>query len=133
MLLDIPFLAAWSKLGGNRQKQTDKNMARENSARVDWDQPGDNVLLHKDGILHKKEGFEIFLVTFGHFLQNGHWIYQFISYKLPPKWADEHNAHMCMDAGMYVTQLLCDRLSPLRIGLGVLHVYPMKTYRIQKL
>ena len=31
-------------------------------------------------------GFEIFLVTFGHFLQNGHWIYQFISYKLPPKY-----------------------------------------------
>jgi len=48
-------------------------------------------------------------------------------------WADEHNVHMCMDAGMYVTQLSCDRLSPLRIGLGVLHVYPMKTYRIQKL
>ena len=29
-------------------------------------------------------GFEIFVVNFGHFLQNGHWIYQFICYKLPP-------------------------------------------------
>jgi hypothetical protein len=32
------------------------------------------------------QGFEIFLVTFVHFLQNGHWIYQFICYKLPPKY-----------------------------------------------
>ena len=34
----------------------------------------------------KTGGFEIFLVTFGHFLQNGHWIYQFICYKMPPKY-----------------------------------------------
>ncbi len=34
----------------------------------------------------KMEWFEIFLVTFGHFLQNGHWIYQFICYKMPPKY-----------------------------------------------
>ena len=31
-------------------------------------------------------GFEIFLVNFGQFLQNGHWIYQFICYKMPPKY-----------------------------------------------
>jgi hypothetical protein len=56
MLLDIPFLANWSKIGECRQKQTDKNTDRENSARVDWDyQPNDKVLLRKDSILHKTE------------------------------------------------------------------------------
>ena len=36
--------------------QTDKNTVRENNACIDWDyQPGDKVLLQKDGILHNAE------------------------------------------------------------------------------
>ena len=37
MLFDIPFLADWTKIGEYRQKQMDKNTARENSGRLDWD------------------------------------------------------------------------------------------------
>eukprot|EP00804_Cyclotella_cryptica_P007805 CCRYP_001404-RB/>CCRYP_001404-RB protein AED:0.43 eAED:0.43 QI:87/-1/1/1/-1/0/1/5/147 len=56
MLFDIPFNADCSKIGEYRQKQTDKNTRRENAARLDWDyQPGDQVLLRKDGILRKTE------------------------------------------------------------------------------
>ena len=56
MLFDVPFLADWKKIGEYRQLQTDKNTARENNTRIDWDyQPGDNLLLRKDGILHKSE------------------------------------------------------------------------------
>ncbi len=56
MLFDVPFLADWKKKGEYRQSQTDKNTARENNTRVDWDfQPGDKVLLQKDSILHKTE------------------------------------------------------------------------------
>ncbi len=56
MLFDVPFLADWSKVGEYRQRQTDKNTARENNAHVDLDyQPGDKVLLQKDGILCKLE------------------------------------------------------------------------------
>ena len=55
-VVDVPFLADWSKIGEQRQKQTDKNTDQENKARVDWDyQPGNKALLHKDGILHKTE------------------------------------------------------------------------------
>eukprot|EP00804_Cyclotella_cryptica_P005794 CCRYP_000104-RA/>CCRYP_000104-RA protein AED:0.32 eAED:0.32 QI:0/0/0/1/0/0/2/0/149 len=53
MLFDVPFIADWSKIGEYRQKQTDNNTSLENDSRVDWDyQPGDIVLLQKDGILH---------------------------------------------------------------------------------
>ena len=56
MLFDIPFIADWSKIGEYRQRQTDKNTRRENDTRIDWDyQPGDKVLLPKDGILCKTE------------------------------------------------------------------------------
>ena len=56
MLFDVPFLADWTEIGEYRQLQTDKNTARENNTRIDWDdQPGNKVLLHKDGILHKSE------------------------------------------------------------------------------
>ncbi len=56
MLFDVPFLADWTKIGEYRQLQTDKNTERENNTRIDWDyQPGNKVLLRKDGILRKSE------------------------------------------------------------------------------
>eukprot|EP00804_Cyclotella_cryptica_P030245 CCRYP_017127-RA/>CCRYP_017127-RA protein AED:0.43 eAED:0.41 QI:0/-1/0/1/-1/0/1/0/96 len=56
MLFDLPFIADWSKIGEYRQKQTNKNTQWENAAQIDWDyQPGDQVLLQKDGILCKTE------------------------------------------------------------------------------
>jgi hypothetical protein len=56
MLFDIPFLADWKKIGDYRQRQTDRNTARENRLRVDWDyKVGDQVLLRKEGILRKGE------------------------------------------------------------------------------
>ena len=56
MLFDVPFIADLSKIGEYRQKQTDKNTRWENDTRIDWDdQPGDIVLLRKDGILRKTE------------------------------------------------------------------------------
>eukprot|EP00804_Cyclotella_cryptica_P024914 CCRYP_011812-RB/>CCRYP_011812-RB protein AED:0.35 eAED:0.35 QI:87/-1/1/1/-1/0/1/9/147 len=56
MLFDIPYIADWSKIGEYRQWQTDHNTRRENASRIDWDyQPGDKVLLQKDGILRKTE------------------------------------------------------------------------------
>jgi hypothetical protein len=56
MLFEVPYIADWSKIGEYRQKQTDRNTDRENNTRVEWDyQPGDKVLLHKDGILRKTE------------------------------------------------------------------------------
>jgi hypothetical protein len=40
----------------NSKKQSDKNTRWENDTHLDWDyQPGDKVLLHKDGILPKTE------------------------------------------------------------------------------
>eukprot|EP00804_Cyclotella_cryptica_P020289 CCRYP_015886-RA/>CCRYP_015886-RA protein AED:0.14 eAED:0.14 QI:0/-1/0/1/-1/0/1/0/80 len=56
MLFDVPFIADWSKIGEYRQKQTNRITQQENNSRVDWDyQPGDKVLLRKDGILRKTE------------------------------------------------------------------------------
>ena len=56
MLFDVPYIADWSKIGEYRQRQTDRNTRRENASRIDWDyQPGDKVLLQKDGILCKTE------------------------------------------------------------------------------
>ena len=58
MLFDVPFLADWSKIGEYRQKQTDKNTVKENSGCVDCDyQPGNKVLMIKDGVLHKSESW----------------------------------------------------------------------------
>ena len=56
MVVDVPFIADWSKIEEYRQKQTDKDTRWENNTHIDWDyQPGDKVLLHKDGILSKTE------------------------------------------------------------------------------
>eukprot|EP00804_Cyclotella_cryptica_P029494 CCRYP_011294-RA/>CCRYP_011294-RA protein AED:0.47 eAED:0.47 QI:0/-1/0/1/-1/0/1/0/96 len=56
MLFDVSNIADWSKIGEYRQKQTNKNTRQENASRMDWDyQPGDKVLLRKDGILRKTE------------------------------------------------------------------------------
>eukprot|EP00804_Cyclotella_cryptica_P020923 CCRYP_009267-RA/>CCRYP_009267-RA protein AED:0.11 eAED:-0.00 QI:0/-1/0/1/-1/1/1/0/130 len=56
MLFDVPYIADWSKIGEYRQRQTDRNTRRENASRIDWDyQPGDKVLLQKDGFLRKTE------------------------------------------------------------------------------
>ena len=56
MLFDVPFLADLSKLGEYIQKQMDKNTVKENSGCVDWDyQPGNKVLVIKDGVLCKSE------------------------------------------------------------------------------
>eukprot|EP00804_Cyclotella_cryptica_P023652 CCRYP_011961-RA/>CCRYP_011961-RA protein AED:0.55 eAED:0.80 QI:0/-1/0/1/-1/0/1/0/201 len=56
ILFDVPYIADWSKIAEYRQRQTDRNTRRENASRVDWDyQPGDKVLLRKDGILRKTE------------------------------------------------------------------------------
>jgi hypothetical protein len=38
MLLDIPFLANWNKIGEYRQCQNDCNTERENKAQIDWDE-----------------------------------------------------------------------------------------------
>ncbi len=56
MLFDIPFLADWNTIGDHRQYLTDLNMTRENHSCCDWDyQVGDQVLIRKEGILHKTE------------------------------------------------------------------------------
>eukprot|EP00804_Cyclotella_cryptica_P005284 CCRYP_015805-RA/>CCRYP_015805-RA protein AED:0.43 eAED:0.43 QI:215/-1/1/1/-1/0/1/0/74 len=56
MLFDVPYIADWSKIGEYRQQQTDNNTRRDNASRINWDyQPGDKVLLRKDGILRKTE------------------------------------------------------------------------------
>ena len=39
----------------------------------------------------------------------------------------EQNIHMCVVAGIYLTQLSCDRFPPLRIGPRVPRVFQMKT------
>ena len=56
MLFDIPFIADWYKIGDYRQRQTDRNTRHENKTHVDWDHiVGNEVIMHKDGILHKTE------------------------------------------------------------------------------
>eukprot|EP00804_Cyclotella_cryptica_P024565 CCRYP_020757-RA/>CCRYP_020757-RA protein AED:0.41 eAED:0.41 QI:0/-1/0/1/-1/0/1/0/81 len=56
MLFDIPYTADWLRIGEYRQKQTDNNTKRENAFRQGWDyQPGEKVLLQKDGNLRKTE------------------------------------------------------------------------------
>jgi hypothetical protein len=58
MLIDIPFLADWNKIGDYRQHQTDLNIEHENFSHPDWDyKVGDKVLLRKDGILQKSESW----------------------------------------------------------------------------
>ena len=56
MLFDIPFIADWHKIGEYRQEQTDRNIARENKKRYDYDYVvGGKILIRKDGILRKGE------------------------------------------------------------------------------
>ena len=56
MMIDIPFLADWKKIGDYRQRQTDLNNMRENEKRLDYDyKVGDKILVRKDGILRKAE------------------------------------------------------------------------------
>jgi len=56
MLFDIPFIADWKKIGEHRQLLTDRNTARENEGRIDYDyQVGQKVLVRNDGILRKAE------------------------------------------------------------------------------
>ena len=56
MLLDISFLGNCSKIWEYRQKQTDNYIKRENNTHIGRDyQPGDKVLLQKDGVLCKTE------------------------------------------------------------------------------
>ena len=56
MMFDIPYLADWNKIGEYRQRQTDRNTARENKSRVDYDyKVGGRVLIRKDGVLRKGE------------------------------------------------------------------------------
>jgi hypothetical protein len=56
MLLDIPFIADWQKIGEHRQQLTDLNNARENKDRIDYDyKVGQKVLVRKEGILRKSE------------------------------------------------------------------------------
>jgi len=56
MLIDIPFIADWAKVGDYRQCQTECNTSREKMKCVDWDYTiGDKVLVRKDGILHRGE------------------------------------------------------------------------------
>ena len=58
MLLDIPFLTDWSKIGDHSQCQTDLKTEHENCSCHDWDyKVDDNVLLRKDGILHKSDSW----------------------------------------------------------------------------
>jgi hypothetical protein len=56
MLLDIPFIADWQKIGKFRQRLTDLSSARENKGRIDYDyEVGEKVLLQKEGILCNAE------------------------------------------------------------------------------
>jgi hypothetical protein len=56
MLLDIPFIADWQKIGEHRQRLNDLNKARENKGRIDYDyKVSQKVLVRKEGILHKSE------------------------------------------------------------------------------
>jgi hypothetical protein len=56
MLLDIPFIANWNKIGDYRQSQTNLSTARKHSNRVDYGyKVGDKVLLMQKGILRKAE------------------------------------------------------------------------------
>ena len=56
MLFDIPCVADWYKIGEYRQVQTDRNTARENSRRYDYDyEVGQKILIKKDGKLRKGE------------------------------------------------------------------------------
>ncbi len=54
MLFDIPFIADWKKIREHRQELTDRNTARENKGRIDYDyKVGQKILVWNNGILCK--------------------------------------------------------------------------------
>jgi hypothetical protein len=56
MLFDIPYQADWAAVGRRRQELVDRNSARENARRIDYDyRIGMKVLLRTDGILRKAQ------------------------------------------------------------------------------
>ncbi len=56
MLLDIPFVADWHKIGEQRQSLTNHGNQHENAKCIDYDyKVGDKVLLINEGILCKAE------------------------------------------------------------------------------
>ena len=60
MLFDIPFIADWNKIGYYRQHQTHCNTRHENMTCFDRDyKVGNKVLIHKDGILCKRESTSV--------------------------------------------------------------------------
>jgi len=71
MLFDAPFQVDWSKIGEYRQNQTEMNTVRGNSGCIDWDyQPGNKVLLNKDGIPTKvRAGLKVNLGLSRQFIQ----------------------------------------------------------------
>ncbi len=56
MLFDIPLIADWKKIGEGRQPLTDRDTARENKGRIDYDDKVcQKLLVWNDGILCKAE------------------------------------------------------------------------------
>ncbi len=56
MLVDIPFIADWKKIGEHRQRLTDLNTTRENQGRIDYDyKVGQKILVWNKGILRKAQ------------------------------------------------------------------------------
>ena len=56
MLVDIPFIADWKKIGEHMQLLTNCNTGHENEGRIEYDyQVGQKVLVENDGILCKAE------------------------------------------------------------------------------
>jgi hypothetical protein len=56
MLFDIPSIADWKKIGEHRRRLTDRNTARENEGRIDYDyKVGQKILIGNEGILRKAQ------------------------------------------------------------------------------
>jgi hypothetical protein len=56
MLFDIPYLADWKAIGQRRQELVNRDNARENARRIEFDyEAGHKVLIRKDGVLRKAE------------------------------------------------------------------------------
>jgi hypothetical protein len=56
MLLDIPFVANWRKIGERRQSLTNRGNQRKNAKQIDYNyKVGDKVLVINKGILQKAE------------------------------------------------------------------------------
>ena len=56
MLFDIPYLADWKAIGQRRQVTVDRDNARENKRRIEYDYAvGQQVMVRKDGTLRKAE------------------------------------------------------------------------------